>query len=331
MKRDGLVIHWIRHHRRTAELAARLGARAVFVYPRSRGGAVGVLLRYLGSAVETWRLLARSDAAFVVAAIPPAPLIAVIECFRLVHGRKLRVAYDAHTGAIVDGKWRWTLFLLRWALNRSDTALLVTVDALAEEVGPVGAPVFRLPDPWPRPPIVAGLEATEDDGRPTVFVINSYAPDEPLHEILEAARRLPGVRFEISGDPGRRAGGPPADLPDNVELTGFLPDPAYWVALRAADLAMVLTTRRLTMVCGAYEALAAGVPLVLSDHEHLRDYFGGPAVFARNDASGIVDAVEKGLRDREGLRLAIDPVIRRRELEWSGHLAAVSEFLGLSS
>jgi glycosyltransferase involved in cell wall biosynthesis len=50
-------------------------------------------------------------------------------------------------------------------------------------------------------------------------------------------------------------------------------------------------------VCGAYEAISAGKPLVLSNTKALRNYFGDFATYVNNDASSICAGIETILQN----------------------------------
>ncbi len=75
-----------------------------------------------------------------------------------------------------------------------------------------------------------------------MVVVNSFAVDEPLAELLEAARRLPELRFFVTGNPELARRGLLASKPTNVEFTGFVSEEKYAGLLRAADVVVVLTT-----------------------------------------------------------------------------------------
>jgi glycosyltransferase involved in cell wall biosynthesis len=130
----------------------------------------------------------------------------------------------------------------------------------------------------------------------TVAVVNTFAEDEPLGEVLAAARDLEDVTFLVTGDPQRVV----AALPENVRFTGFLPDPDYYGLLRSSDAVMCLTTRDHTMQRGACEALSLGKPIITSDWPILSDYFSLGTVHVDNSTRGIRDGVvemRRGLRE----------------------------------
>ena len=97
-----------------------------------------------------------------------------------------------------------------------------------------------------------------------VFVC-TYQADEPFREVIEAGRLLPeSVQTYVTGNHTQVPHLP--EIPSNVHLTGFLPDHDYEEALlNRADVVVDLTSMEDCLVCGGYEAVAIGKPLVTSD------------------------------------------------------------------
>ena len=58
---------------------------------------------------------------------------------------------------------------------------------------------------------------------------------------------------------------PGSAKPDNVRLTGFLPDSDYVGLILASDAVIALTTMDHTMQRGAYEAVYLGRPVITSN------------------------------------------------------------------
>ena len=121
-----------------------------------------------------------------------------------------------------------------------------------------------------------------------VAFLSTFAPDEPLDSVLEAAAMLPDVHFYVTGDTvegDRRTHC--AARRRNVTFTGFLdPNGTYLGLLRAVDAALVLTTRDHTLQLAGCEAIALGKPLVTSDFAYLRALFEYGAVFVDADCRG---------------------------------------------
>ena len=159
-----------------------------------------------------------------------------------------------------------------------------------------------------------------------VVFICTYSVDEPVAEVVEAARRLPNIQFSFTGDPAYLPVEIRRRLPENVRLTGFLPDEEYLALLRGADAILSLTTEDHTMQRGGYEAVALEKPLVTSDWPLLRQVFARGTVHADNSPDGIEVAIREIMSDpqrwgremarlrRERERISAEQVGRLRRL-----------------
>jgi glycosyltransferase involved in cell wall biosynthesis len=137
-----------------------------------------------------------------------------------------------------------------------------------------------------------GEELGQSQQRFIVLLIASFAADEPIEAVLEAMRRFDGgdLRLLVSGDPTGLTSD--TQVPESVQMTGFLPQNSYDALVRSVDAVMVLTSSEYVMLCGCYEAISAGKPLVTSSTEVLRDYFE-PAIFVDNTPDEIYDALNE--------------------------------------
>jgi glycosyltransferase involved in cell wall biosynthesis len=161
-----------------------------------------------------------------------------------------------------------------------------------------------------------------------VAFIGTFAPDEPIEEVLAAAATLPDVHFYITGDKRKKPTGFFAAAPPNVTFTGFLdPYRQYPGLLRAADVIMVLTTRDHTLQLAGCEAVAVGKPLITSDWPYLREVFARGTVYVANSADAIAQGIlEAQQRHNE---LAADVAVLRRESqrEWNQHLRQLNQMI----
>jgi hypothetical protein len=98
-----------------------------------------------------------------------------------------------------------------------------------------------------------------------VLFLGTYGRDEPVAELVEAARLLPEVEVRITGDPGAAPPGLLDQLPPNVRLLGYLGPEQYQAEVLRADLAVVLTTEPTSVMRAGYEAVYARRPLLVSD------------------------------------------------------------------
>jgi glycosyltransferase involved in cell wall biosynthesis len=117
------------------------------------------------------------------------------------------------------------------------------------------------------------------------------APDEPIANLFEAARLAPDVQFAFTGNQKKLDAGVLARAPANVRFTGFLPEEGYWALLNTSDAIIDLTLMDHCLVCGAYEAAAAGKPAILSGNDASRELFAGTAIFSGHSPAEIAAAI----------------------------------------
>jgi glycosyltransferase involved in cell wall biosynthesis len=133
------------------------------------------------------------------------------------------------------------------------------------------------------------------NGKFNVVVVNTFSQDEPLDQVLAAAKNLPEVEFHITGKKKMAAPETLAQAPANVHFTDFLPDASYYGLLNAAQTVMCLTTRNHTMQRGACEALSLGKPIITSDWPLLQTYFHQGTVHVANTS----EAIQQGVRQMQ--------------------------------
>lgn len=289
--RNALFVSWIRHHGRSEELAEALGAECAFVAVGQLNRRATAPLRHSWQALVTVLLLVRRRPRVLLVMAPPALLVLLGLAWRRLTGARLVV--DAHSKAAVGTTWSARL------ARRADL-VVVTLPELA-----AGFPrAVALHDP----PAVAAVAPRHDE---VVFPASWYA-DEPVAELLAAAAALPDVRFAVTGRP-------PAGqaVPVNVRLTGYLPRAELLALVAGAPVVLALTTRESTMQRAAYEAVAAGRPVVASDTRALRGYLGDAAVYAGDLCAAVREALARGPE----LELA---VARTRELQADAFAAGLT-------
>ncbi len=216
----------------------------------------------------------------------------------------------------------------RW-LSKYAVATLVHNDSLLSLVDDWPGRVLVLDDP-------PAFNSPSSVGRTTcaaafmILVISSYSWDEPVGIVFEAARQLPEITFHITGDPRRLDKRSATTKPGNVVLTGFLPRDDYFRELKDANTVMVLTTRDNTMLRGAWEALYAGQPLILSDQHTLRSYLERGVIFVPNTTEGIVDGIRRA-RDQEiNLRQEMTTLACVKRERWQIQAAQIAKLLDIS-
>lgn len=305
-----IFIAWTRYHQRTERLAQRLDTQVHFIYYGHQGRILQAPVRYLVQGWKTWRILRHERPELVFIQNPPIFCVLVV----FIYARCYRAKYviDSHTGAFLSRRWNWTLWLHRMLSHK---ALMTIVHNKSQEkiVKGWGCPAFVLSD-YPGP--VSDGERFVLDGQFNVAVVSSFAKDEPLDVVFEAASRLPEVNFHVTGDSNRIASHLLAKKPDNCFLTGYLPYERYLGLLREVDVIIALTTRDHTLLSGAWEAISLGTPLITSDWPILKDYFSLGTVHIPNTAEGVCRGVRKVQIEYFTLQQDILRLRDRLKYEW---------------
>ena len=272
-------------------------------------------IKYAGQAWTTWRILRRErpDAVFVM--VPPVIAALVVWAYGALH--RAPFVLDAHTAAFLHPRWRAWQWLQRTVSRRAATTI-VTNEHLASLVREAGGRATLVPDV---PIRFAAIEPLARTTKFLVAVVCSFNYDEPVVEMLNAARELPGVTFMMTGNPKPLSAEVKANWPANVTLTGFLPDAAYAGLLTSADAVMALTTRNHTMLRAAYEAIYQGTPVIVSDWPLLRTAFDEGTVHVENTSSAIVEGIRKMERDHATYRAGAVRLRERKLERWTATLA----------
>lgn len=259
-----IFISWTADNGRTRDLASTLGVKAEFIPGDRRHGAVR---RYVAQMRATLSLLRRSKPHCVIVMLPPTPLLVITTVWSKATGKRL--VADLHTGFFYDPKWqpfaRFGLRMLRGGWG------IVTNQHLAERLTESSVRALIAHDP-----LVDRSLGRDVPGKGYVLCPISYANDEPIEAIMEAARQTPSTEWRLTG---RAPNDVSAMAPSNVTFTGYVSDPELDQLFRGASVVAALTTRDHTMQRAGYEALMYGVPQVTSDFKALREFVGSAGLY----------------------------------------------------
>lgn len=304
--RRWIFITWYPYCRRSDAMADRIGARSYLVHYLKFKVPVLAPVKYVLQAFRTLWILLRQRPNLVLVANPPVVAPGIV----WLGSKLLRYAMviDAHSGAFQHSRWNWSLPLQRFLARRS-VATLVTNHHMAAIVRAWGA----------RAHLVQDLALNLNPDGPALRLVDfhvvficTYSVDEPVEAVVEAARRLPDIRFSFTGDPFYAPRGFRATLPPNVRLTGFIPDDQYLALLRGADTIVVLTREDHTMQRGGYEAVALEKPLITSRWPLLMEVFSRGTLHVDNTAEGIEAAIRTVRQDGARLKSEISELKKER-------------------
>lgn len=311
----GIFISWTAQNGRTADLSAELGLTPHYVH---RPGRYGLLGRYGRQLLATRKLIADAGATSIVLMLPPA--IALLALPLRAQRGDTRLVCDLHTGFFLDPKWRWAAKPALAHMRRLGATAIVTGAHLRDECERAGVPAIVLHDV-----IGAGHEASAPGSYLLCPV--SYANDEPIAEILAAARLTPHVEWRLTG---KAPAAVRESAPDNVVFTGFVDDASYAELLRGALGVVALTTRPHTMQRAGYEAFSAGVPQITSDFAELREFYADSALFVSAVPETIAAAADTLAEQRASLVAALRRVREGRTREQRSALSDIRQALILS-
>ena len=311
------------HGPRSQVFAYELGIQEVhFLNVTSRRGIWSALFKYPLLAIRTLGLLFRKRPSLVFVQSPPGLAILFVFLYCMLTGSRYIV--DAHSAALLLHVWTRPRWL--WAgLARQALATIVTNEDFARTIRSWGgrALVIRdIPSTFPE----GGTYPLNGDFN--VTVVNTFAADEPLEQVLEAARGLDGVHFYITGRVNR---GDPRLLervPSNVTFTDFLSAEQYYALLRGGHAVMCLTTRDKTMQRGACEALSLAKPIITSQWPLLKEYFHEGTVHVDNTSTGIRQGVQKMCSHYEEYVSGIRALRVRQQAEWREKLSELVALIG---
>ncbi len=254
---NSVFVTWSKQCTRSSNQARHLGAELLivhFVTPVS--GALGAILRYVASIPSTIRQLRKRRPDVVLTENQPIFLVLSVA----LYASFARIPYiiDSHSGAFNNPKWRWAIPIYRILARRA----LINVNTNDVHKG--------LVESWGgRSLIIADIPIFIDRVEPPAHIperylvaITSFGFDEPIVEIIEAARITPHVEFYLTGNYNKLTSEVRERAPRNVHFTGFIAYPQYLGLISHSLGVIVLTTRDNTMQRGAYEALALEVPII---------------------------------------------------------------------
>jgi len=313
-------IAWIAHNRRSQLIADKFQMKLHLIQSLKRWYFLSPL-RYVLQTIKTLIILIRERPRIIFVQNPP--IFAVLVVYLYARLGKAKYIIDSHTGALLAPWWKWSLPLHAFLSRRAITTIVTNkhLEAMVKEWQANTFIIADIPTTFPQG------KAFPVNGKFNVAVINTFSPDEPIGQVLEAAASLPDVEFYITGDPIRAKKTFLQNHPANVQFTGFLPDQEYIGLLRTVQAIIVLTTDNHTMQRGACEAVSLGKPIITSDWPVLRSYFDKGTIHVDNSSQSIREGILKMQEKRENLQKEILLLQQERRLEWDEKYTALTKLI----
>ena len=247
----------------------------------------------------------------------PSIFLSVFACF-LQTFFKYKLVIDTHNaGLLPENSLLRRLSLVYSFLQKQAAVTVVTNNFLADLVMDNGGVPVVLPDKIPCVPQV-NLKSLAT--RWNIAFICTFGEDEPVESVIESAALLPReVTIYVTGRLRNRGQKLRYHAPENVIFTDYLEDKAYWELLVSVDLVLDLTNRSNCLVCGAYEAVAVGTPMVLSRFDVLESYFYKGALFTQNTPLEIACTIQKAIGCLTVLKKEISELKMELDMKWKSH------------
>ena len=285
---------------RNESMAKGLGIELVeFRLPKSK------FSRYAVGIARTIALLFARKPDVVFAPNPSLILTILLLVSRPIF--RYRFISDAHYGGVQSGSDRNVKQrILNW-IHKSANFVIVTNTNHQDFVNANGGDGLICQDPFPSSELIDAVRSEPVSVRPKcVAFICSFDQDEPYENVFEAFERLvleDDFSLLVTGN-YLRVGIEPADYP-HVQFLGYVDRIDYYRVLRDSELIIDLTTNDNCLVCGAYEGVVFGTPLVLSDTEATREYFREGVVYSGPDSNQIRAAIEEAYGKQQVLQRKI--------------------------
>ena len=288
MKNHSEIVYlaWAPYNRRAECFARELGAELCLInYIKYRSPHLAPI-KYPLMAIKTFWVLCQKKPKVVFSMTPPLFCVFFVYLYCLYS--KAKYIIDAHTGSLVSQPWLTLRFLHKF-LCRKAAVTVVTNPYLVNLIQSWGAKSIDM-----NPPVVfPKLSPKKLVGKHNVLFVNSFAPDEPLEEIVQVARFFNEICFYITGDLSKAPKKTVGNAPKNVFFTGFVSNEEYIRLMTSVDGVLCFTTRDHTLLSGGEEALFMGKPLLTFGFSFLKSFFNLGAVFVEPS----IEAIRKGVVD----------------------------------
>lgn len=253
-------------------------------------------MKPLGYFVQFWQMMTiirRKNADVVWIQLPPTIILHMLYIWNLLNKGRYQIIVDCHNRTF---RAPWISMPGTIKLLNLSKIVLVHNQEIKQTAISVGIDQKRLVVLEDPPAIINITSNSPCTETATILVPCSFNPDEPISELIAAARGAPEITFLVTGNLEKaREKGFVDNSPENVVWTGFVPTAEYEKMLSSSTVVLGLTNIEGIQLSVASEAIGAGKAMVLSDTTILRAMFGQAALFTRHDPASMIAACREAV------------------------------------
>lgn len=326
-----LFVAWVPFQRRSLSMQSYFKYELYFISISFQNKYLRVV-EYLYKALKTLLILLFHCPDIFWIQLPPNFILHLAILFKNLLHPKMQIVADCHN-ATFRSPWVKIPYTISF-LNRCDLVIVHNSSVLdqATALGVNKNKLLVLEDPPASIKIPEHIEKTKII-HPLLVCPCSFNADEPIQEIIEAARLIPNIAFYLTGNSNRAKGlHSLTNLPHNVKITGFLTEDEFNLLLFESDLIMGLTKLDGIQLSVANEAVGIGKPLVLANTKTLKAMFYRGAVFVDAlEPKSIAQGCQEALMNINNLSQEIDELRVDRKAKWSEQAGKVIKLLAKAS
>lgn len=322
MSKKVIALVWAPHEARTEAFAKWLNAPLYNVSYLQAKRPLLAPIRYVLQWLKTWSIFIRErpDYVYVTNSPPVAGLCTLAYCLFT----KTQFILDTHPPGLYNRKWRWSRPIQKFT-TRFAVLNVVDQDRFKELLESWGARAIVLENP-PKTIPQEGLRNLSVAENAFTYV-GTFADDEPVEILIEAARQLPDIHLYVLGDKSRAKRAWIDNAPANVEFMGYLLKEHYWSLLHNSRAVIALTTHANSLLGGAQDGMFIGRPLIVSNQETLREYFVKGTVFIDNNPASAVKGIERILCDGSQLEVEIKELHENLSERWQKNVQHLQDIV----
>jgi hypothetical protein len=277
---DITVIAWKKLSRRSELLTHALNGKLLFCKDN---------LPYIRAIIKTFISVLRQKPKVLLLQLPQGPLL--LEAYFLKKLVGCKIIADVHTGFLLNTNWKGLVLNVPFVKLLSLADVVLAHNEAQLEIMPknVKNKTIIVYDPWN----FINVDCKIDKQENYMVFPASFAPDEPLEEIIEAANMSEQpVKLYITGN-WKYTPELKKYESEKIQFTGFLPDQKFNNLLSGALAIITGTTREYTTMMSAWEAVAYNKPLAVTATKTLKTMYSHYAVFYNwKDKQSIIKTLQ---------------------------------------